>query len=162
MTILFQSRNRVSSLFKSKSSLHFLSALRLLRFQSRNRVSSLFKTETGFAILGGYYTSFNLVIEYLLFSSIIDYSDDTIHRLFQSRNRVSSLFKLIPARIISVIQYNLFQSRNRVSSLFKYKCCRNTKRCGCTTFQSRNRVSSLFKTWHAVGLWMLGSTVSIS
>ena len=65
----------------------------VVEFQSRNRVSSLFKRhrcargESGGAC-------FNLVIEYLLFSSRgLECNGTQQSRQFQSRNRVSSLFK---------------------------------------------------------------------
>ena len=62
-------------------------------FQSRNRVSSLFKANRSL-LMWTVISRFNLVIEYLLFSSR---SQERLERLqalrFQSRNRVSSLFK---------------------------------------------------------------------
>ena len=63
---LFQSRNRVSSLFKSVVTTR--NRFHRLPFQSRNRVSSLFKSTQCFWPHQKR-VSFNLVIEYLLFSS---------------------------------------------------------------------------------------------
>ena len=139
----FQSRNRVSSLFKtrhplpkrltfhqvsiSESSIFSFQATSISNsdrssssFQSRNRVSSLFKFSFDYDTTGVDETSFNLVIEYLLFSSF----RASRCRSLEERHR----FNL-------VIEYLLFSStEKKITDLTTAK------------FQSRNRVSSLFKS----------------
>ena len=89
------------------------------------------------------HSGFNLVIEYLLFSSLFKVSINFHDTLFQSRNRVSSLFKASSETNLRISSMPPFQSRNRVSSLFKGGQTSNAK--PACRFQSRNRVSSLFK-----------------
>ena len=111
------------------------------QFQSRNRVSSLFKVLRPYRTLRPHHVSisessifsfqelypcpliarsisFNLVIEYLLFSRTLSLPVDCQVYKFQSRNRVSSLFK-ITFTGTGALKLIKFQSRNRVSSLFK-------------------------------------------
>ena len=137
----FQSRNRESYLFKCLparlppdgdvpcfnlviENLIFSSHALLdtqpqrLKFQSRNRESYLFKTITcGQVSLPSVASSFNLVIENLIFSrSLEDWNIATIGT-FQSRNRESYLFKFPFSDVFPYL--SLFQSRNRESYLFK-------------------------------------------
>ena len=111
-------------------------------FQSRNRVSSNFN-RLMLRLLGAILSSFNLVIEYLLISTVPALSASTeatlrfnlvIEYLLISTFQVSTQH----ARLIS----DTFQSRNRVSSNFNRN--RDPKRRKYRMFQSRNRVSSNF------------------
>ena len=161
-------------LFSSKFSPSELGGQHPVMFQSRNRVSSLFKEVARRKTAETRPQCFNLVIEYLLFSRnnpraqsvhglrrfnlVIEYllfsraraSRDSLFRpvLFQSRNRVSSLFKkeqetmeypfFLRTSFNLVIEYLLFSSDTPCSYSLSSKIL--------AMFQSRNRVSSLFKT----------------
>ena len=113
-------------------------------FQSRNREAYLFKIWFSLSSTTTVSPCFNLVIEYLIFSSIPDDNTTTPDiDTFQSRNRVSYLFK-DTLTFTSGAGTQTFQSRNRVSYLFKgvYVFLEKVE---ISKFQSRNRVSYLFK-----------------
>ena len=140
-------------------------------FQSRNRVSYLFKQSRHRTTPAAWPSSFNLGIEYLIFSSWIaaiiescglagfnlgieyliffklaELEANEKHLCeFQSRNRVSYLFKLCPQCLLLSTKSSLFQSRNRVS--LSFQADPNVLHAQTpSSFQSRNQVSYLFKS----------------
>ena len=113
---MFQSRNRGS--FDFKFSLVFW-GLGFLLFQSRNRGSFDFKPWNSHLIVS-VMKCFNLVIEVLLISSLLDaclWTSETYP--FQSRNRGSFDFKIDFWPEVAIDNFT-FQSRNRGSFDFKH------------------------------------------
>ena len=140
-----------------------------IEFQSRNRVSSLFKN-TEQAVDNLIYISFNLGIEYLLFSSMRESASRVMwcgcfnlgieYLLFSRQDwfeQTAENFVPVSISESSIFSFQGASAKNWVRQhgirfnlgieylLFSRKELSKRERLARVEFQSRNRVSSLFK-----------------